>query len=90
MKKIALVTGGSRGIGEAVCRELAKNDYYVYINYLHSKESAEKIADEINGQVVCFDAGTTTRWCSWSISCCTPGRKRFPMASTSFPWARPM
>ena len=55
MKKIALVTGGSRGIGEAVCRELAKNDYYVYINYLHSKESAEKIADEINGQVVCFD-----------------------------------
>lgn len=55
MKKIALVTGGSRGIGEAVCRELAKNDYYVYINYLHSKESAERIADEINGQVVCFD-----------------------------------
>ena len=30
--KIALVTGGSRGIGAAVCRDLARHNAYFYIN----------------------------------------------------------
>ena len=58
MKK-ALVTGGCGGIGEAICRALASEGYKVYINYAHSKEKAEKIAEEINGQALRFDVSET-------------------------------
>ena len=54
MKK-ALVTGGTGGIGEAICRQLANEGYKVYVNYAHSKDKAEKIASETGGIAVCFD-----------------------------------
>ena len=54
MKK-ALVTGGCGGIGEAVCRRLASDGYMVYVNYAHSREKAEKLAEEIHGQAPEFD-----------------------------------
>jgi 3-oxoacyl-[acyl-carrier protein] reductase len=38
--KYALVTGGSRGIGKAVCIKLAGMGYHVLINYLLNKEEA--------------------------------------------------
>ena len=53
--KTALVTGGCGGIGEAICKKLSDDGYFVYINYAHSKEKAEKLTDEINGKAVCFD-----------------------------------
>lgn len=53
--KTALVTGGSRGIGEAVCRRLADEGYSVLINYLNSKEKAEQLAKEIHGTAIQFD-----------------------------------
>ena len=58
--KIALVTGGSRGIGSSICRELAKAGATVLINYANSKDSALKVLDEIvegggKGEVVGFD-----------------------------------
>lgn len=40
--KYALVTGGSRGIGRAVCVELAGMGYQVLINYRNRKEEAEE------------------------------------------------
>lgn len=49
MKKIALVTGGSGGIGEAVCRKLAGDGYFVIVNYSKSADKAREIADSING-----------------------------------------
>lgn len=40
-KKYALVTGGSRGIGKAICIKLAKDlQYHVLINYQSNKEAA--------------------------------------------------
>ena len=34
MKKCALITGGSRGIGSAICQKLAfDSDYHILINY---------------------------------------------------------
>ena len=39
MKK-ALVTGGSGGIGSAVCRMLSENNYMVYINYYSSEKKS--------------------------------------------------
>jgi len=41
MKKCALVTGGSRGIGKAICIKLAKDlQYHILINYQSNKEAA--------------------------------------------------
>ena len=40
--KIALVTGGSRGIGRAICQRLAEQGAHVYINYVSRAEAAEK------------------------------------------------
>jgi 3-oxoacyl-[acyl-carrier protein] reductase len=58
--KIALVTGGSRGIGSSICKELAKAGATVLINYANSKDSALKVLEEIvegrgKGDVVGFD-----------------------------------
>jgi len=36
----ALVTGGSRGIGRAVARELARRGHFVWINYLRNEAAA--------------------------------------------------
>ena len=47
MGKVALVTGGAKGIGAAICKELASAGYDVVINYLTSKEKAEALAKEL-------------------------------------------
>ena len=51
----ALVTGGSRGIGAACCRALARDGWLVYINYNESKEKAETLAAETGGVAVWAD-----------------------------------
>lgn len=50
MAKVVLVTGGSRGIGAAVCRKFAAEGYTVAINYEKSEEKAKALADEIGGR----------------------------------------
>jgi len=45
MQSYALVTGGSRGIGRAICLKLASMGYPVIINYKGNKEAAEQTAD---------------------------------------------
>ncbi len=47
MVKYALVTGGSRGLGRAVCVRLAKMGIPVLINYQSNKTAAEEVRDEI-------------------------------------------
>ena len=58
--KKALVTGGSRGIGAAICRALARDGWKVYINYNESKEKALALAEEIGGVPVWADVSDET------------------------------
>ncbi len=58
--KNALVTGGSRGIGRAICVELARKGYHVLINYVSNDEAAQETLDKVNeagsdGELLKFD-----------------------------------
>lgn len=46
-EKLALVTGGSRGIGKACALKLAQAGYDVVINYAGNQEAADKTVEEI-------------------------------------------
>ena len=50
MNKYALVTGGSRGIGCAICRKLASMGYHVLINYVSREDAALQTLELIGGQ----------------------------------------
>ena len=59
--KVALVTGGSRGIGAAVARALAGAGADVAITYLNSRQAAENVAAELraNGSAGTRRSGRT-------------------------------
>ncbi len=46
-EKVVLVTGGSRGIGKAICFAFAKEGAKVAVNYVASKDKAEAVVAEI-------------------------------------------
>ncbi|MFQ6758903.1 MAG: 3-oxoacyl-ACP reductase FabG [Deltaproteobacteria bacterium] len=49
-KNVALVTGGSKGIGRAICVELARSGYYLVINYHSDQQGAEQTLAMIEGE----------------------------------------
>lgn len=60
MKKYALVTGGSRGIGRAVCVKLARMGYDILINYVSNASEAQKTLELVRqagqgGELLMFD-----------------------------------
>lgn len=60
-KKYALVTGGSRGIGRAICKKLAEDtDYTILVNYQSNEQAALDTLSEIQaaggqGEILQFD-----------------------------------
>ena len=48
--KVALVTGGSRGVGAAIARSLAQEGAAVVVNYLRSADKAEDVAGTIRDE----------------------------------------
>ena len=57
MGKYALVTGGSRGIGRAICVKLAQEGYQVIINYASNEAEAQKTLTMTgnHGELLPFD-----------------------------------
>ena len=49
MKKVAIVTGASRGIGRAVAKRLAIDGFGVVVNYLNNRAEAEQVVAELKG-----------------------------------------
>lgn len=45
--KVAIVTGGSRGIGNAIALDLARNGAHVAINYRRSVDAANELVERI-------------------------------------------
>jgi 3-oxoacyl-[acyl-carrier protein] reductase len=60
--KVAIVTGGSRGIGRAVCETLAARGAHVVVCYVHGEESARAVADGIR------EAGGSAEICGFDVS----------------------
>jgi len=50
MKKVAMITGASRGIGKAVAERLAKDGFAVVVNYASSAPEAEQVVSTIRAQ----------------------------------------
>ena len=64
----ALVTGGSRGIGRAVCLKLARMGYKVLVNYVHNAAEAKNTLEQIrleggDGEVLMFDVADRRQVC---------------------------
>ena len=60
--ELALVTGGSRGIGRSICLSLAKAGATVAVNYVSNETKAQEVVEEIKnsggqGFTVGFDVG---------------------------------
>ncbi len=58
-KEVAIITGGATGIGAAVVRRLAAKGVCCVINYAHSKDAAEALADEVGSDAIAVKADVT-------------------------------
>ena len=52
MRKKAIVTGGSRGIGRGIVKKLVEEGYDVAFSYSTKKEEAEKLCEELQKENV--------------------------------------
>jgi 3-oxoacyl-[acyl-carrier protein] reductase len=57
--RVAVVTGGSRGVGREIVRELASRDYALVVGYIRNQAAAESVVEEVlaaNGNALAIRA----------------------------------
>ncbi|MBS0475292.1 MAG: acetoacetyl-CoA reductase [Proteobacteria bacterium] len=57
MARVAIVTGGTRGIGEAICRRLQKQGHQVIANYAGNEEKARAFTERTGIPAIRWDVG---------------------------------
>lgn len=63
MGRVLLVTGGSRGVGAAVCRAAARHGFKVAVNYVQAEERANGVVNSIRaegGEAISIQADCTS------------------------------
>lgn len=50
LPKVAIVTGGSRGIGKAITLKLAEKGFLVYFTYVSREDLAEGVVSQVKGR----------------------------------------
>jgi len=60
-QRVALVTGGSRGIGSAIARELAARGARVALTYRSEEGAAQALAEEIGGKAFALDLAEVSK-----------------------------
>ncbi len=76
--RTAVVTGGSRGIGRAVCLTLAQQGCNVVVNYCHGEQAARETAD------LCAQAGAAAVTVQADVSTAAGVKKLFEEAVNAF------
>jgi NAD(P)-dependent dehydrogenase (short-subunit alcohol dehydrogenase family) len=74
--RVALVTGGSRGIGAAICRSLASQGGIVAAGYSSNRERAQQLLQELErgGAAARGPASTTATWATPMTAGASPER----------------
>lgn len=78
LTRTAIVTGGSRGIGRAVCVALAKQGVQVVVNYCHGEQTANETV------VLCEQAGGKAIAVQADVSMAEGVKKLFEEAVSAF------
>jgi 3-oxoacyl-[acyl-carrier protein] reductase len=78
MKKVALVTGGSRGIGLGIATQLAKNGFDVAINGVRDENSVVDVLKSLR------DLGANALYCQGNIASTEDRRKMIQRVKDNF------
>ena len=69
MKKVALITGGSRGIGYGIAKHLAENGFDIAVNGIREEDSVKEILKDLR------HTGSDVLYCQGNISNTTDRKK---------------